>query len=898
MKTESRPMAEMASRYDPAQVESKWYEFWEQSGYFRPDLASDAPTFVITIPPPNVTGDLHMGHALTYGIEDILGRFKRMQGFNTLILPGEDHAGIATQNAVEKQLALQGLSRHDLGREAFLERVWLWKNQYAESIRQQFRAIGCAYDWSRERFTMDDGYVDAVHEFFIRLYEEGKIYRGWRVINWCVRCHSAISDIEVEDVTREDALYYVRYPLTDADGSIVVATVRPETILGDVAVAVNPNDPRYRDYIGRTATLPLLGRQLPIIADPFVDMEFGTGAVKITPAHDFADWEVAERHALPMPIAIDPTAHITSLGGPYEGQEVREARKNVLRDLDAGGSLVKVEPYTHNVPTCERCGTLLEPLLSDQWFMRMEELAQPAIEVVKEGRVRFVPDRWSRVYLDWMEHIRPWTLSRQLWWGHRIPVYYCVNGHTIAAKNWPEACSACGDRIDRQDPDVLDTWFSSALWPFATLGWPAETEDLKRFYPNSFMNTSSQILYLWIARMIMTGLKFRGEIPFPIVLINPTILNQHGQRMSKSLGTGIDPLDLVAQFGADALRFGLMTSGSTHQQDIRFSPDRVEQARNFANKVWNIARAILSNQDGEIERELDLQPADRWILSRLTRVTEDVTGDLECFEFSGAGHKLFDFVWNELADWYLEIAKARLYDGDDRARFTARAVLWSVLDRGIRLLHPFMPFLTEEIWQQMRITGSLAARGLSGWSADLQMSVMVAPWPLPQEIDVSAEHEMRLIMEIIRSVRAVRSEYRVEPSVWISAHVTAGPDIEILRSNLDSIERLAHIRPIQLREHSELSSHIDKGKFVSLLVDDVTINLPLSELTDIVAERDRLGKELSSTEKASASAVAKLENDAFVARAPLVVVERERERVRAFDERARQLRARLQALDA
>lgn len=895
MTSETERTTDMAARYDAADVEARWYETWERRGYFKPDPDSNAPTFVITIPPPNVTGELHMGHALTYGIEDVLARFKRMQGHNTLVLPGTDHAGIATQNVVEKQLAREGISRHELGREKFVERVWQWKALYAENIRQQFRAMGCGFDWSRERFTMDEAYVDAVHEFFIRLYTEGQIYRGWRVINWCPRCQSAISDIEVEDIERQDPLYYLRYPLSDGSGDIVVATVRPETILGDVAVAVHPDDPRYAAFIGKTVLLPLLGRELPVVADAMVDRHFGTGAVKITPAHDFNDFEVAERHDLNRPIAIGSDGTITELGGPYAGQTIEQAKTSVLRDLEANGYLVRVEPYEHRVPTCERCGTVLEPLLSEQWFMRMEKLAAPAIDVVRTGQVRFVPERWSKVYLDWMENIRPWTLSRQLWWGHRIPVYYCADGHAVAAKSWPDACSECGAAIDHQDPDVLDTWFSSALWPYATLGWPQDTDDLRRFYPTSFMNTSSQILYLWIARMIMTGLKFRGEVPFPLVLINPTILNKHGQRMSKSLGTGIDPLDLVREYGADALRFGLMTSGSTHQQDIRFSAERVEQARNFANKVWNIARFILSAGDEDDGSEVSLSPADKWILSRTNSVVAGVTEDLERYEFSGAGQQVYDFVWSEFADWYLEIAKIRLYDeADPIGRRTARAVLWTVLHRAIRLLHPYMPFLTEEIWQELRASATPAAIALAAPDNALPDSVMLSAWPAGGPRDWEAEAQLDLVREAVRSVRAVRSEYKVDPAAYVSATVS-GESIEpVLAANAPIIARLARLRPFDV--YAAIAEK--PGRAVALLVGDATFYLPLSELTDIPAERERVSRELDAARTARVSLTAKLANEQFLSRAPAAVVDRERARGAELDEKTRRLHERLELLEA
>lgn len=882
---------DMASQYDAARAEATRYSWWEERGYFRPDPESDAPPFVITIPPPNVTGDLHLGHALTYGIEDILGRFRRMQGFNTLILPGVDHAGIATQNAVEKQLATDGISRHDLGREAFVERVWAWKDEYAANIRRQFRALGCGFDWSRERFTMDPRYVDAVMEFFIRLYEEEKIYRGWRVINWCIRCHSAISDIEVEDEERQDSLYYLQYPLKNGSGTVSVATVRPETILGDVAVAVHPDDPRFTDLVGQIAILPLLGRELPIVADTFVDSEFGSGAVKITPAHDFADWEVAARHNLPMPIAISPEATITAVGEQYEGLGVVEARERILNDLQAAGAVLKVEAYQHRVPTCERCGTVLEPLLSEQWFMHMRELAALAIEAAESGDVSFVPERWTRIYLEWLEHIRPWTLSRQLWWGHRVPVYYCDSEHATAAKSWPDACSRCGCPIVRQDEDVLDTWFSSALWPFATLGWPQETTELTRYYPTSFMNTSSQIIYLWIARMVMTGMKFRGEVPFPTVLINPTILTKDGRRMSKSLGTGVDPLDLVAEYGADVLRFGLMTSGSTHQQDIRFAPERIEQARNFANKIWNVARFVLSNQQVDDAAAPALLTADRWIISRLNAVTASVTADLDRYEFNAAGNQLHAFLWNEFADWYVEMSKSRLYGDDPQAGATVRAVLWSVLDRMIRLLHPYMPFLTEEIWQHLRLTPSVLGRRLSGWDGELPESVMIAPWPASAERDRDAEEAMGLLMGIVREVRTVRAEYHVDPGKFISATVVA-PEGAALAGAANALERLARLRPVTIS-----SSAVKTVSTVSLFVGEVSVYLPLADLTDVAAERLRLAREVAEVEKAVTAGQSKLGNEKFRSRAPEQVVARERERLTSLEERLANLRDRLAALN-
>jgi valyl-tRNA synthetase len=594
-----------------------------------------------------------------------------------------------------------------------------------------------------------------------------------------------------------------------------------------------------------------------------------------------------------MPVAIDSTAHITAVGGPYEGLDVHSARARVLADLEAGGFLVKTEPYTHNVPTCDRCGTVLEPLLSEQWFMHMEQLARPAIDVVESGQVRFVPERWSRVYLDWMENIRPWTLSRQLWWGHRIPIYYCAGGHTVAAKSKPDACDECGAQIESQDPDVLDTWFSSALWPFATLGWPARTEDLGRYYPTSFMNTSSQILYLWIARMIMTGLKFMDDVPYPVVLINPTILNKQGQRMSKSLGTGVDPLDLVQEYGADALRFGLITSGSTHQQDIRFSPEKVEEARNFANKVWNIARFILSSEVPDENGGLRLTTADRWILSRLSAVTTSVTRDLERFELSGAGQTLQDFLWSELADWYVEMAKVRLYGDDIEGQRTVRAVLWSALDRSVRLLQPYMPFLAEELWQQVRRSGSSQARALSGWDGELPESVMLAPWPEAAATEAEAERALEQVIDIVRSARTVRSEYKVEPGKYISATIVAGSRLEQLAEQASVISRLARLAPIGLVAEQPAAP----SATVALLNGGVTVYLPLAELTDVAAERARLERELADAERGAAGSSAKIANEQFVSRAPAAVVERERERARELEARVEQLQAQLRALE-
>lgn len=894
------------TKYDPAEVETRIYSGWEGAGLFQPDMESTADPFVITIPPPNVTGELHLGHALTYTIEDVLGRYKRMRGLNTLILPGTDHAGIATQNKVERHLAAQGLTRQSLGRDAFLGRAWAWKEEYGAAITQQFRRLGEGYDWSRERFTMDPEYHEAVVEAFVRLYDEGFIYRGSRVINWCPRCRTAISDIEVRPDEREDILYYVRYPLVEGNGEIVVATVRPETMLGDVAVAVHPADERYAALIGHSVTLPLTGQPIPVIADVLVDRDFGTGAVKITPAHDFMDFEVGERHGLPMPIVITPEGRMADdTQYPFPGLGVLEARAQAVDLLDRGGYIVRRDAYSHAVPLCDRCESAIEPLLSEQWFMRMEELAQPAIDVVASGRVTFVPERWTHIYLEWMENIRPWCLSRQLWWGHRIPIYYCAGRHVMAATSRPDACLVCGSTDIEQDPDVLDTWFSSSLWPFATLGWPHQTEDLERFYPTSFMNTSSQILYLWIARMIMMGLHFMGDVPFPTVLINPTILNERGQRMSKSLGTGVDPIELVAALGADATRFAVLASGSIMQQEIRIAGlQRAEEGRNFANKIWNAARFVLSHlpeapatlaeaglprQDTTIA-ETALE--DRWILSRTHAVTQEVSAALERFDLTMALRTLYDFFWSEFADWYVEATKRRLYADDTHGVCMARAVLWSVLERSCRLLHPFMPFITEELWQHLRQTMPDEGRALSGWTSDPPASIMLAPWPVPGPRDGNAEGTMATAMELVRAIRNLRAHHGVAGRRRLSAIVVQEPDDGAMGPMLPLVSTLAGLGPVTV--DSQPRAGMDQ--VAELIIGGVHVYIPLSELTDVEGERQRLVREIQRLDSEVERAQALLSRPAFIERAPTHVVTAERERVERGTRAAEDLRKRLRGL--
>ncbi len=893
MTIESASIQELPKTYSAASVESRLYQFWEEHGYFRPGpLHEGEGHFAITIPPPNVTGELHLGHALTYTIEDVLGRFKRMLGYETLILPGTDHASIAVHTKVEALLAERGETRRDIGRERFVEEAWAWKERYGRAIDLQFRALGEGYDWSRERFTMDPEYHRAVNTMFVRLYDEGYIYRGSRVINWCPDCRTGISDIEVRQDLREDSLFYVRLPFSDGSGDIVVATVRPETMLGDVAVAVHPDDERYQSAAGKTITHPITGAELPVVQDAFVDPRFGTGAVKITPAHDYADFEVAERHHLPMPVVITPEATMAKdTGQPYAGLSVERAREVAVDYLRREGYLIKEEPYVHNVPLCDRSGTVIEPLLSEQWFMRMEDLARPAIDAVREGKVRFVPERWTKVYLDWMENIRPWNISRQLWWGQRIPIFTCANGHVQASVDRPEVCGKCDSTLLHQDPDVLDTWFSSAIWPFATLGWPDRTEDLQRFYPTSFMNTSSQILYLWIARMIMMGIHFMGDIPFPVVLINPTILNEKGQRMSKSLGTGIDPLETVERYGADATRFGVLSAGSIMQQEIRISGyEKAEEGRNFTNKIWNAARFVLQNV-GE-SKGLDLNGesfplADRWILSRLNTVTNDVTQSLESYDLTRAVHTIYDFFWSEFADWYIEISKSRL-GGTEGG--TVRAVLWSILDRTMRLLHPFMPFVTEEVWQQLKNIESPQGLQLSMLSGPLPDSIMIAPWPQTGTSDRDAEASMAVLMNVVRAIRNLRAEHGVKPRDRIQIAVESDSHQQLLAQEGELIEALAGVK---VMEDSSVGA---SGDVAELVVEATTIRVPLAQLTNIEEEIRRITKEISRLKSEAERARVLLENTGFTSKAPENIVDAERTKLKTAETSLEQLEASLARL--
>ena len=893
--------------YDPHQVEARWYRTWEERGYFRGEPRPGEPHFCITIPPPNVTGELHLGHALCYEVQDILGRYHRMLGKPTLILPGTDHAGIATQNVVERQLAEEGLSRHELGRDQFEQRVWEWKEAYGKRIQEQFRILGFAFDWSRDRFTMDDAYADAVLEAFVRLFDEGYIYRGERVINWCVRCRTAISDIEVEHKESAGHLYHIAYPYLSREGAVVVATTRPETMLGDTAVAVNPADERYREVVGERVRLPLVGREIPIIADEYADPEFGTGAVKVTPAHDLNDFEAGERHDLPRVKVIGDDGRMTDEAGRLAGMERFEAREAVVEALRVEGALVEVEPYPVSLGTCERCGTALEPLLSEQWFVRMKELAQPGIEAVESGRVRFVPERWAEVYLEWMRNIRDWCISRQLWWGHRIPIYTCACGEVIAAKSAPERCGSCGGGEFEQDPHVLDTWFSSALWPYATLGWPQETADLAYFYPTDLMVTSSQIIFLWVARMVMTGLHFMGDIPFPEVYINATVLNAEGRRMSKSLGTGVDPVETVSRYGADATRFGLIAQSSGQQ--VRLDMERVENGRNFCNKIWNAARFVLGNLDETRDDTVAADAAglealarrgsvaDRWIASRLAAAAREVTAAYEAYRLDEAVRVAYEFFWSEFCDWYLEMSKPALRAGGEAAE-TTRRMLVAVLANALKLLHPTMPFVTEEVWQALPVEAGSREQeaGSRGKGAS---SVMIAAWPKDLDCsDPEAEEEIGLPVAVVRAARELKIAQSVPPSAKPRLVVSSASEaaMQIIAQNGQAIEMLSGTTDLQQRaETAQAAGEAARDLFWRGEPVSVRLQWSLSE-EDRQGLLERAGRELAKVENEMERLAAKLAKPAFVEKAPAAVVEKTRAQHAELGQQAEALRERLASL--
>jgi valyl-tRNA synthetase len=906
-------LSSLPKTYEPQAVESKWYRFWEEGGYFKPRAGAGGPTFVISMPPPNVTGALHLGHAITATIEDILIRYHRMKGDETLWVPGEDHAGIATQAVVERLLAQEGTDRHAIGREAFLERVWQWVNQYKSRIQDQHRRLGASCDWSRERFTLDEGLSKAVREVFVRLYEEDFIYRGERIINWCPRCMSALSDLEVDHVDTLSTLTYVRYPLKPVEAQfiakpvgaqfiaptsepieyITVATTRPETILGDTAVAVNPKDPRYKDMVGRIAILPVIGREIPVIADEAVHPTFGTGAVKVTPAHDPIDFEIGMRHNLPRVQVIGFDAKMTAEAGPYAGQDRFEARKNLVEELNRLGLIVKTEDYVVPLGHCQRCNTVVEPLISKQWFVKMVPLATPAMGAVKYGQMKIVPERFNKVYMDWLENIHDWCISRQLWWGHRIPVWYCDNcGQMTVSREDITVCPHCDSTDIHQDEDVLDTWFSSWLWPFSTLGWPEVTPDLLRYYPTSVMETGYDIIFFWVARMAMAGIHFLGTIPFHTIYLHGLVRDAKGEKMSKSKNNVVDPLDVMDQYGTDALRFTLATSSSPGN-DMKLVHERIVGNRNFANKIWNASRFVLmatSEIGGGVPAINELQPstlADRWILSRLAKLTGEVTRLIEEFQLGEAGRQVNEFFWSDYCDWYVEVAKVQM-QGDEVARRTTAGILRAVLDQSMRLLHPYMPFVTEEVWQYLYRTSE---PDQSQWPAS---ALIVAPWPQAnrEAIDDEAEQEFSLLQEVITRIRDARNQVNIEPARRVPVIMAAGNQLAMLQVQAPLIEFLARTEKPQ--SYAQLPQKPEQS--MSLLAGPVEIYLPLAGLLDIGKELERLDKEIAQAQQEIARLQGKLANEAFVSKAKPEVVEKEREKLAIQEERVGKLKERRAAL--
>jgi len=859
----NREQLEQNTRYSPQDLESKWMDRWLAAGLFTPEAGSDQETYSIAVPPPNVTGSLHMGHALNGSIQDMLIRLHHMRGENTLWILGTDHAGIATQNQVEKQIAAEGLRRQDLGREEFEQRVWKWRDQYGSAIINQFKRLGLSLDYEGERFTLDDGYVKAVYRVFVSLYDKGFIYRDEYMVNWCTRCHTALSDLEVEHEEHDDKLYYLRYPVKDEeDEYLIIATARPETMLGDTAVAVNPHDERYQHLIGRQAVLPLAGREIPIIADEYVDMKFGTGALKITPAHDPNDFEIGKKHDLEEINIFTSDGLINQMGGEFQGMDIEQARDQVMKRLEEEGLVEKVEPYHHAVGVCYRCSTAIEPYISLQWFMRMDELAAAAIRVVESGDVRFHPQRWGHVYLEWMRALRPWCISRQLWWGHRLPVWYCDDCGEVIVREEPPISCKCGSHELRQEEDVLDTWFSSALWPFATLGWPDTTERLEKFYPTNVLVTARDIIFLWVSRMIMMGLEFPGEIPFSDVIINPTIMAKDGRRMSKSLGTGVDPLELIGTYGADATRYGLLNMAST--QDVRFSEERIEMSRNFCNKIFNAARFVLLGVEDVEPAPARESLADRWIESRLSATASEVNRLLDSYDYSEATKQLYRFVWNEFCDWYVEIAKIRLYGEDEAAKKEVSAHLLYLLDNILRLLHPFMPFLTEEL-----------AEMLPG-NRDFLMN-LAYPDGDPQARDAAAEKEMDQLMDTVVAVRTMRNELRVSPRKAASAVLVASDsDVRsVVKNGAALIESLSNTLVTEAVA-DEAEAAIAASEAAVALIPGGKLLVPLAGLIDIEQEKSRITQAISKKQQEVKRAEGKLGNEKFVAKAPTELVEKER----------------------
>ena len=858
---------ELAKQYNPAEVEDRTYKFWCDNKYFHAEVDPSKKPYTIVIPPPNITGQLHMGHALDNTLQDILIRWRRMQGYEALWLPGTDHASIATEAKIVEAMRKEGVTKEDIGRDEFLKRAWAWKDQYGSRIIEQLKKMGSSCDWDRERFTMDEGCSKAVKEVFVNLYNKGLIYQGKRMVNWCPHCKTTISDAEVEYEDQAGHFWHLRYPFKDGSGYVELATTRPETMLGDTAVAVNPNDDRYKDIIGKTLILPIVHREIPVVADDYVDIEFGTGVVKITPAHDPNDYEVGLRHDLEIIDVMTDDGHIAEGWGKYSGMDRYECRKEIVKDLEAEGALIEVEDYNHNVGACYRCHSTIEPRLSKQWFVKMEPLAKPAIDAVKEGKVKFVPERFNKIYYHWMENIKDWCISRQLRWGHRIQAYYCADcGEVTVSKENVTKCPKCGSTHVEQDPDTLDTWFSSALWPFSTLGWPDKTPELEYFYPTNTLVTGYDIIFFWVARMIFSALEHTGQVPFDTVLIHGLVRDAQGRKMSKSLGNGIDPLEIIDEYGADALRFTLAT-GNSPGNDMRFSDDKVKASRNFANKLWNAARFVLmylgeGYQYPGLPEKLALE--DKWIISKVNTLAKDVTANLEKFELGVAIQKLYDFIWDVFCDWYIEISKIRLQSGEDAD--TAKAVLVYVLTDILKLLHPFMPFITEEIYQAI--------------PHDTE-SVMISKWP---EYDenlnfASEEQQVEKIMQAVRAIRNRRAEMNIPPSRKAAVFVETD-DADTFRYGTEFIKRLAYASEVTVSGAFE-----DLGNIVTVITDSAKIFIPMGELVDFEAERKRLQKELAAAQDKLDFINKKLSNPGFVNKAPEKVVNQNREDAAKLEEK-------------
>ena len=878
---------ELEKTYDPKKIEKKLYDKWCERKYFHAEVDRSRKPFTTVMPPPNITGKLHMGHALDNTLQDILIRYKRMEGYNALWIPGTDHAAISTEVKVTNQLKEEGIDKKELGREGFLKRTWQWKEEYAGTIENQLKQLGISCDWDRERFTMDEGCSKAVEEVFINLYKKGYIYKGSRIINWCPKCKTSLSDAEVEHEEQEGHFWHIKYPIVGTNRFLEIATTRPETMLGDTAIAVHPDDERYKDLIGKNVILPLVGREIPIVADYYVDKEFGTGAVKITPAHDPNDFEVGKRHNLEEINIMNDDATINEKGGKYAGMDRYEARKAIVKDLEEQGYLVKVVPHTHAVGTHDRCGTTVEPLIKQQWFVKMDELAKPAIAALEKGELKFVPERFNKIYLHWLENIKDWCISRQIWWGHRIPAYYCDEcGEVVVSKGMPEKCPHCGCTHLTQDEDTLDTWFSSALWPFSTLGWPEHTEDYDYFYPTDVLVTGYDIIFFWVIRMVFSGYEHTGKSPFHTVLIHGLVRDSLGRKMSKSLGNGIDPLDIIDKYGADALRLTLVT-GNAPGNDMRFYNERVEASRNFANKVWNASRFILMNmKENVIERpdEKLLTPADRWILSKVNTLTKDVTENMDKFELGIAVQKVYDFIWDEFCDWYVELAKYRIYHAEEDPA-AADCVLWvlkTVLGQALKLLHPFMPFITEEIYSAL---------------VPEEESLMMSSWPkYTEELCFPAdENVMEHVKAITRGIRNMRSEMDVPNSRKTKVYIICGDAAicEEIESFKESVKPLMMANDIIIRPTKE---GVDDNA-VSIVVPDAVVYLPLDELVDLEQERERLTKEEERLNKEIRRAEGMLSNEKFVSKAPAAKVQEERDKLEKYTQMLAQVKERMAGLN-